>query len=176
MWGSGRGTFGRHLCRPQRKSTDGHASQILVDVPTTFDALRANSLWVLLAPRSTNLLAHSGCYLALLAARSTFYLTLHCTSLWVLQVRDPTWDAPCQMIIPAGTPAALYLARLQVVQGDGGLAAWNTIERYLTLEELDDFYEPPQLRVRVLDKDPGEASDDLIGASELTLEELSGTV
>ena len=91
-------------------------------------------------------------------------------------MRDPTWDAPCQMIIPAGTPAALYLARLQVVQGDGGLAAWNTIERYLTLEELDDFYDPPQLRVRVLDKDPGEASDDLIGASELTLEELSGTV
>ena len=80
------------------------------------------------------------------------------------------------MLIPAGTPAALYLARLQVVQGDGGLSAWNTIERYLTLEELDDFYEPPQLRVRVLDKDPGEASDDLIGATEMTLDALVGAV
>jgi hypothetical protein len=60
----------------------------------------------------------------------------------------PSWPAPCQLRIPPGTPAALYLARLHAG------AEWKAAARYLSSEELSHSQTAPLLRVRVMDRDP----------------------
>ena len=90
----------------------------------------------------------------------------------IRNAREPRWDAPCRVVVPAGTRAALSLSRLWCGP------EWVAASRYLTHEQLTDTGADglPSLRVRVLDKDPGEASDDLIGVANVRLRGLTGQV
>ena len=91
----------------------------------------------------------------------------------VRNAHDPVWTAPCQLHIPPGTPPAFSLARRAYEEGGG---AWPAVQRYLSPSEVEASNAKVRLAVRIMDKDPGEASDDLIGASEVSLHELSGVI
>ena len=87
--------------------------------------------------------------------------------------RNPVWETPCQCKIEAGTPAALALARLVC---EAGGTPWESLSRYVSEEEARAASGPVRLHVCIKDKDPGEQSDDLIGAADIELGELEGEV
>ena len=59
-------------------------------------------------------------------------------------------------------------------EANGG--PWDALSRYMSTEDVCAASTPVRLSVTIMDKDPGEASDDLIGAAEIRLDAMSGEV